>query len=181
MLLGPLGVYDLIGIDTSFYAGRSLWDAFRDRIVPSPILPALFKAGRLGQKKGVGFYVYSEQPSPPRIDPDLARLVEPYVRSRKHFNPQQLTTRLILPMLLEATRAIEEGIVPRSAGRRSGGDSWSGLPRRQGRTPVLGRLPGRRDDPRNARALGLSRPPRAPPALLIEMAEHGRTFYAAEH
>ena len=58
MLLGPLGLYDLIGIDTAFYAGRSMWDTFRDRIVPSPILPALFKAGRLGLKKDIGFYVY---------------------------------------------------------------------------------------------------------------------------
>ena len=111
MLLGPLGLYDLIGIDTAFYAGRSMWDTFRDRIVPSPILPALFKAGRLGLKKNIGFYVYDAQLPAPQIDESLIRLVEPYIRQRKSFSDEQLTVRLFVPMLLEATRAIEEGLV----------------------------------------------------------------------
>ena len=32
MPLGPMALYDLIGIDTAFYAGRTMWEAFPDRI-----------------------------------------------------------------------------------------------------------------------------------------------------
>ena len=54
MPMGPLALYDMVGLDTSFYAGRVMWEAFPDRIAASPILPALVKAGRLGQKIGRG-------------------------------------------------------------------------------------------------------------------------------
>ncbi len=111
MQLGPLGLMDLIGIDTAFYAGRSMYDTFRDRIVASPILPALFKAGRLGQKKGIGFYVYDPNRAQPEIDDSLSRYVEQYIRQRYTLSDEQVEIRLLVPMLLEATRALEEGLV----------------------------------------------------------------------
>ena len=49
-------MYDVIGLDTAYYAGRVMYDAFPDRTVASPILGALVKAGRLGQKSGAGLY-----------------------------------------------------------------------------------------------------------------------------
>ena len=52
MPMGPITLYDVIGLDTAFYAGRVMWEAFPDRIAASPILAALVKAGRLGQKTG---------------------------------------------------------------------------------------------------------------------------------
>jgi 3-hydroxyacyl-CoA dehydrogenase/enoyl-CoA hydratase/3-hydroxybutyryl-CoA epimerase/3-hydroxyacyl-CoA dehydrogenase/enoyl-CoA hydratase/3-hydroxybutyryl-CoA epimerase/enoyl-CoA isomerase len=111
MQLGPLGLLDLIGVDTAFYAGRSMYDTFRDRIVASPILPALFKAGRLGQKKGIGFYVYDPNRPQPEIDDSLSRYVEQYIRQRYSLSDEQVEIRLLVPMLLEATRALEEGLV----------------------------------------------------------------------
>lgn len=111
MQLGPLGLLDLIGIDTAFYAGRSMYDTFRDRIVASPILPALFKAGRLGQKKGIGFYVYDPNLAKPEIDDSLNRYVDQYIRQRYTLSDEQVEIRLLVPMLLEATRALEEGLV----------------------------------------------------------------------
>ena len=58
MPIGPFTLYDLVGIDTAFYAGRTMFDAFPDRVVASPILPALIKAGRMGVKNGLGFFSY---------------------------------------------------------------------------------------------------------------------------
>jgi 3-hydroxyacyl-CoA dehydrogenase/enoyl-CoA hydratase/3-hydroxybutyryl-CoA epimerase/3-hydroxyacyl-CoA dehydrogenase/enoyl-CoA hydratase/3-hydroxybutyryl-CoA epimerase/enoyl-CoA isomerase len=111
--LGPFELCDMIGIDTSFYAARTLWDLwpdFRERMVVSPILPALIKSGRLGQKCGRGFYLYPEQGSH-RLDPELDKLFAPYVRGSETFTNDELLYRLFLPMLLEATRALEEGVV----------------------------------------------------------------------
>ncbi len=58
MPMGPITLYDVVGLDTAFYAGRMMDEAFPDRIVVSPIVPALIKAGRLGQKSGAGFFDY---------------------------------------------------------------------------------------------------------------------------
>src|SRR5690606_18419926 len=43
MPVGPITLLDMVGIDTAMYAGRVMWEAFPDRIVASPILPALVK------------------------------------------------------------------------------------------------------------------------------------------
>jgi 3-hydroxyacyl-CoA dehydrogenase len=111
MPLGPLALYDLIGLDTAFYAGRTLWEAFPDRIAVTPVLPAFIKAGRLGQKSGRGFYDYRAGGERPELAPDAARIVEPYVRPKPPLRPVDLTARLFLPMLLEATRVLESGLV----------------------------------------------------------------------
>ncbi|MFV1967012.1 MAG: 3-hydroxyacyl-CoA dehydrogenase NAD-binding domain-containing protein [Pirellulaceae bacterium] len=109
MQMGPLEMYDMIGTDTSFYAGRTMWEAFRDRIVPSPVLPAMIKRGRLGQKSGLGFYSHAS--TPPVLDPRVPDLLSIYVREQRPFSDEQLTARLFLPMLLEATRALADGVV----------------------------------------------------------------------
>jgi 3-hydroxyacyl-CoA dehydrogenase/enoyl-CoA hydratase/3-hydroxybutyryl-CoA epimerase/3-hydroxyacyl-CoA dehydrogenase/enoyl-CoA hydratase/3-hydroxybutyryl-CoA epimerase/enoyl-CoA isomerase len=111
MPLGPLALYDLVGIDTSFYAGRTLWEAFPDRIAVLPVLPALFRSGRLGQKAGVGFYRYDPGAKRGRPDPQVDQLLEPYVRRTREISMQEISDRLFLPVLLEATRVLEAGII----------------------------------------------------------------------
>jgi hypothetical protein len=59
MPMGPIELYDMIGLDTAFYAGLVLSAAYGDRIEASPVIPALVKAGRLGRKSGGGFYAYA--------------------------------------------------------------------------------------------------------------------------
>ena len=51
MPMGPITLFDVVGLDTAFYAGRVMYDAFPDRVVVSPLVPALIKAGRLGQNR----------------------------------------------------------------------------------------------------------------------------------
>lgn len=111
MPLGPLALYDLVGIDTSFYAGRTMWEAFPDRIAALPVLPALFRKGRMGRKSGAGFYRY--EPGEPRgqRDPIAEKLLEPYVRRPREHSLQEIGDRLLLPVVLEATRVLREGIV----------------------------------------------------------------------
>jgi 3-hydroxyacyl-CoA dehydrogenase/enoyl-CoA hydratase/3-hydroxybutyryl-CoA epimerase/3-hydroxyacyl-CoA dehydrogenase/enoyl-CoA hydratase/3-hydroxybutyryl-CoA epimerase/enoyl-CoA isomerase len=111
MPLGPLALYDLIGIDTSFYAGRTIWEAFPDRIAVQPVLPALFRKGRLGQKAGAGFYRYEAGSTRWQPDPLVAELLEPYVRPGRAISPSEIEDRLLLPVLLEATRVLEAGVV----------------------------------------------------------------------
>lgn len=112
MPVGPILLYDMVGIDTAFYAGRTMYDAFPDRTLASPILPALVKSGRLGQKTGLGFYSYENRKKKAEPDPAALKYIEPYIRGMpRDETDAQLMDRLFLPMLLEATRVIEAKIV----------------------------------------------------------------------
>ncbi|TML32519.1 MAG: 3-hydroxybutyryl-CoA dehydrogenase [Actinobacteria bacterium] len=57
--LGPLGLADLIGLDTCVAIMEVLRDGLSDdRYAPCPLLKELVTAGRLGRKSGAGFYIY---------------------------------------------------------------------------------------------------------------------------
>lgn len=114
MPMGPLELYDMIGLDTAFYAGLVLSAAYGDRIEASPLIPALVKSGRLGRKTGAGFYHYGTGGQRSRIErPDagVAKLVRPYALPARETTDAIICDRLLLPMLLEALRVLDEGIV----------------------------------------------------------------------
>ena len=114
MPMGPLELYDMIGLDTAFYAGLVLTDAYGDRIEPSPVIPAMVKSGRLGRKTGAGFYRYSGSGPRARVErPDegVAAVIAPYALPARGGDDRTIIDRLILPMVLEATRVLDEGIV----------------------------------------------------------------------
>jgi 3-hydroxyacyl-CoA dehydrogenase/enoyl-CoA hydratase/3-hydroxybutyryl-CoA epimerase/3-hydroxyacyl-CoA dehydrogenase/enoyl-CoA hydratase/3-hydroxybutyryl-CoA epimerase/enoyl-CoA isomerase len=111
MPMGPIQLYDVVGIDTTLYAGKVMRDAFPDRVVESPLLLSMVSAGRLGQKSGRGFFAYQKGKPQGNPDPTLSEVVDPLVRSQTKFTQEQITDRLFLPMVLEATRIIEDKLV----------------------------------------------------------------------
>ena len=114
MPMGPLELYDMIGLDTAFYAGLVLSAAYGDRIEASPLIPALVKSGRLGRKSGAGFYQYREGGQRARVDradAGVAALARPYALPARGTDDAAIADRLLLPMLLEALRVLDEGIV----------------------------------------------------------------------
>ena len=57
--MGPLGLADLIGLDTVLQIAEVLFDEFREAAyAPPPRLRRMVAAGRLGRKSGAGFYDY---------------------------------------------------------------------------------------------------------------------------
>lgn len=111
MPMGPITLYDLVGLDTATYAGMVMYQAFPDRVVASPLVPAMVKQGRLGQKSGRGFYSYQNKKGRAEEDPAIEKLIAPYRRGERKFSREELTSRLFLPMLLEATRMLADHIV----------------------------------------------------------------------
>ena len=114
MPMGPIELYDMIGLDTAFYAGLVLSAAYGDRIEASPLIPALVKAGRLGRKTGAGFYRFHGTGPKARIagsDEEVARIVARYALDPRETSDRVIADRLFLPMLLEALRVLDEGIV----------------------------------------------------------------------
>lgn len=112
MPMGPLELYDMVGMDTALYAGGVMRDAFPDRMIDSPILASLVAAGRLGRKSGQGFYSYQNKKQKRAFDPELQTIVAPHVKSvGPSMSNELLTSRLFLPMLLEATHVLSDGLV----------------------------------------------------------------------
>jgi 3-hydroxyacyl-CoA dehydrogenase/enoyl-CoA hydratase/3-hydroxybutyryl-CoA epimerase/3-hydroxyacyl-CoA dehydrogenase/enoyl-CoA hydratase/3-hydroxybutyryl-CoA epimerase/enoyl-CoA isomerase len=116
MPMGPITLYDVVGIDVAVHAGRTMAEAFPDRVVPVKLVQQLVERGRIGQKAGKGFFDYGPPKSgkPPRgtDSPEVAKLIESCrTGGPQKFSTEQLIDRLFLPMLVEATRVIDDGIV----------------------------------------------------------------------
>jgi len=111
MPMGPITLYDTVGLDVAVHAGSVLKDAFPDRVEPSSILPAMVEAGRLGKKVGRGFFDYGGKKKDRGVEsPEVEALIKSHRRGDKKFSPEELTDRLFLPMLLEATRVLEDSV-----------------------------------------------------------------------
>lgn len=111
MPMGPIALYDMVGLDTALYAGKVLSDAFADRFCGSMILPAMVEAGRLGQKSGSGFYAYTDKKKKGVPDPTVEPLLKQFIRDKRKFSRDEITDRLMLPMLVEASLLLEEELV----------------------------------------------------------------------
>lgn len=75
--IGPIGLVDLIGIDSTNSIMERMYEQFGDvRYAPKPIIRQLKTAGYLGRKTGRGFYTY-EKPNSSRVAADDASPVEP--------------------------------------------------------------------------------------------------------
>ena len=109
MPMGPLTLIDEVGIDTAVHVGRILVAAFGDRLEFPEWFDRLVDDGRLGAKAGKGFYRYKDgkrQEPDPAVYPLLG--LEPNAGPP---DPQLAIDRLILPMLNEAARCLDEGVV----------------------------------------------------------------------
>jgi 3-hydroxyacyl-CoA dehydrogenase/enoyl-CoA hydratase/carnithine racemase len=177
MPLGPIALYDLVGLDTALFAGRVMWEAFPERVLLSPVLPALVKTGRLGQKTGSGFFSYKNKRKTAQPDTEGEELVRSYSKVTTKFTPELLTHRLFLPMLLEATRVLQEKLV------RDVRDVDLGLIFGLGFPPFKGGLLFWADTLGAAKIVEMLKPLEQlgerfhPTPLLVEMAKAGKKFY----
>jgi 3-hydroxyacyl-CoA dehydrogenase/enoyl-CoA hydratase/3-hydroxybutyryl-CoA epimerase/3-hydroxyacyl-CoA dehydrogenase/enoyl-CoA hydratase/3-hydroxybutyryl-CoA epimerase/enoyl-CoA isomerase len=116
MPMGPITLYDVVGLDVAVHAGGTMVEAYPDRVVPAVVLEKLVERGRIGQKAGKGFFDYgvSKPGKPPRGTESkevAALLAECRTGPQRKFKSEELIDRLFLPMLLEATRALEDRLV----------------------------------------------------------------------
>jgi 3-hydroxyacyl-CoA dehydrogenase / enoyl-CoA hydratase / 3-hydroxybutyryl-CoA epimerase / enoyl-CoA isomerase len=111
MPMGPIALHDLVGLDVALFAGQVVASAYSDRAEMCPILQDLVDAGRLGKKSGLGFRSYTGKKGRPAPDPGFGEFLAKHKTGEKEFTIDEITDRLFLPMLLEATRTLEDGIV----------------------------------------------------------------------
>jgi 3-hydroxyacyl-CoA dehydrogenase/enoyl-CoA hydratase/3-hydroxybutyryl-CoA epimerase/3-hydroxyacyl-CoA dehydrogenase/enoyl-CoA hydratase/3-hydroxybutyryl-CoA epimerase/enoyl-CoA isomerase len=110
MPMGPITLHDVVGLDTALYAGRVIAAAYPDRATTPRIVAELVQECRLGQKSGAGFYSYAKG-SRGADDPALAPILNKCRAGQRTFDSEQISDRLFLSMLTEASRVLMEGIV----------------------------------------------------------------------
>jgi 3-hydroxyacyl-CoA dehydrogenase/enoyl-CoA hydratase/3-hydroxybutyryl-CoA epimerase/3-hydroxyacyl-CoA dehydrogenase/enoyl-CoA hydratase/3-hydroxybutyryl-CoA epimerase/enoyl-CoA isomerase len=180
LAMGPFRMLDEIGLDVALKSGVMLRDAFPDRTVASPVLITMVKAGLLGMKTGRGFFIHhgvAEPGGPISPNREVDRIVGRWARPAGPIDRDRITCRLTLPMVLEASRILEEGRV------RDAGDVDLGVVFGLGFPASRGGLLYWADELGASRIVELLEPlgvlgERArPTAMLQEMARTGRTFY----
>ncbi|MGA2572551.1 MAG: 3-hydroxyacyl-CoA dehydrogenase NAD-binding domain-containing protein, partial [Terracidiphilus sp.] len=167
---------------------------------PFRLMDALIKLGRLGQKSGAGFFSYADPSSsakPAKPDPATIEIVARWVKTSHQHSAENIILRLLLPMILEAARILEESSAWHGHPAREECEHWqdaSGTlrdPRDIDLAVIFGLgFPARRggllwwaDTIKPAALLEMLRPlerigPRwQPTRLLTELAAQGRRFY----
>jgi 3-hydroxyacyl-CoA dehydrogenase/enoyl-CoA hydratase/3-hydroxybutyryl-CoA epimerase/3-hydroxyacyl-CoA dehydrogenase/enoyl-CoA hydratase/3-hydroxybutyryl-CoA epimerase/enoyl-CoA isomerase len=179
MPMGPITLYDVVGLDTAYFAGQVMYEAFPERIGQSALLAAMVQAKRLGQKTGVGFFKYADKKGRGQPDPTLNDLLRPLMRKQEKLKEEQIIARLFLPMVLEATRILAEGKV------RDARDVDLGLIFGVGFPPFKGGLLFWADTLGTAKIVEMLKPLESlgeryrPTPMLLDMAKSGKGFYEA--
>ena len=114
--MGPAYLMDVVGIDTGVHAAQIMADAFPDRMkMPNKtVAEYLFEAKRYGQKNGVGFYSYApDRKGKPKksVDPSVEEYISKGKKNEVQVSDEEIVERMMLPMIFECARCLEEKIV----------------------------------------------------------------------
>ncbi len=112
MPMGPAELIDEIGVDVGAKVAHILHDAFGARMLPTALNEKIVKAGRLGKKNGKGLYKYTTEGRKvnKELDTDVYELLG-ITPNEGAVASEEIIERCILPMINEASRCLEEGIV----------------------------------------------------------------------
>ena len=108
--VGPLTLLDEVGLDIAGKSGPIMAAAFGPRMERTPTLQRVLDSGRTGRKARKGFYRYDAQGKRLGVD-DAIYALTPAGASRHTMNADAIQQRTVLPMLNEAVRCLEEGII----------------------------------------------------------------------
>ena len=109
MPMGPMALTDEVGIDVAVKVAHILKEAFADRLPVPAWVDKTPESGRLGTKNGKGFYRYEGRE---RKEPDPAVYALLGLQPRiQNPDPGAIADRMVLPMVNEAARCLEEGVV----------------------------------------------------------------------
>lgn len=97
MPMGPVELADTVGLDVGLSVARILGKEFGTPVPKQ--LEEMVEAGKLGKKSGEGFYAWGDDGKPQKD------------RSKASQRPENLTDRLMLPMVNTAVACLRQGVV----------------------------------------------------------------------
>ena len=114
--MGPAYLLDVVGIDTAVHAAKIMANAFPDRMKyeGENIFDLMFKENRFGQKNNLGFYEYTldKKGKPAKnLNPEIYNLIKKYVKKNIEISDEEIVERMMLPMIIESARCLEDKIV----------------------------------------------------------------------
>lgn len=114
--MGPAYLLDVVGIDTAHHAQAVMAEGFPERMSKNykDAVDVMFEQQRFGQKNGNGFFAYSvDRRGKPKknIDPAVADLLAPVLGTATTFTSDEIIARMMIPMINEVVRCLEEGII----------------------------------------------------------------------
>ncbi len=114
--MGPAYLLDVVGIDTAHHAQAVMAAGFPERMQKDyrDAIDVLFDAGRFGQKNGQGFWRYKEDSKgKPKKEEDAAvdDLLAEVSQPKRDFSDEEIIARMMIPMVNEVVRCLEEGII----------------------------------------------------------------------
>lgn len=179
MPMGPMELIDEVGVDVGAKVAHILHDAFGARMIPCPMNKKVVDAGRLGKKNGKGIYNYETEGKKTKkvLKPEIYELLG-VTPSPGAVADEEILERCVLPMINEASRCIEEGVVASASEVDLGMIMGTGFPPFRGGllryADSLGaKLVVERLQKYQARFGARYEPAKA----LLARAEHGQKFY----
>ncbi len=115
--MGPAYLEDVVGIDTGSHVSDIISAGYPDRMprLELDALRLMAENKRFGQKNGIGFYRYETDPNgkPRRSVADDTRglLARIQPKGTSEFTDQEIVDRMMLPLIIEAAHALEDGVV----------------------------------------------------------------------
>jgi 3-hydroxyacyl-CoA dehydrogenase/enoyl-CoA hydratase/3-hydroxybutyryl-CoA epimerase/enoyl-CoA isomerase len=183
--MGPAYLLDVVGIDTAHHADVVMAQGFPDRMAyeAKSAIAAMFEAKRFGQKNGKGFYQYlPDGKGIPRKQEDLeaAGFLKPLIQQDHSaaITDQDIVDRMLLPMIIEGSRCLEDRIVASPAEVDLGLRSGLGFPPFRGGALYFADQVGLQALCQRAEAFKALGKLYEPTAQMLRLAETGSTFYA---
>lgn len=114
--MGPAYLLDVVGIDTAHHAQAVMAQGFPQRMQKTArdAIDVLFEHQRYGQKNGLGFYRYAPDTKGKPVkeqDKNVDALLSEVTHISTAFTAQEIIARMMIPMVNEVARCLEEGIV----------------------------------------------------------------------
>jgi 3-hydroxyacyl-CoA dehydrogenase/enoyl-CoA hydratase/3-hydroxybutyryl-CoA epimerase len=177
--VGPITLYDEVGLDVAQKAGKILAAAFADRMQPSSVLDRMVADARQGRKNGRGFFTYGEDGKKAGPDETVYAVIgNPAARTLPRAEIQE---RLGLTMVNEALRTLEEGVLRSARDGDVGAVLGIGFPPFRGGPFWYVDQTGAQNVLERMWALEAKHGPRfAPAPLLVERAATGERFFPEE-
>ena len=109
--MGAFTLMDEVGIDVMAKVNKIFESAYGDRMKGPKIFQDMYEKKWLGKKTGKGFYLYGT--GKPCFNPEVLNLLPKPISARAQASETELTDRVILGMVNEAGRCLEEKIIGR--------------------------------------------------------------------
>jgi 3-hydroxyacyl-CoA dehydrogenase len=182
LAMGPFRMGDLAGLDIG-WAGRKRRAAANPAGYAPVVADRLCEAGRFGQKTGAGWYRYEAGKRDPIPDPVVEALIEAFRKEKggtpRQVSDQEVVERCMFALVNEGARILEEGIAARASDIDIVYLNGYGFPLHRGGPMLYADTVGLPNVVRTLRRFAAEPGADAswqPAALLVKLADEGRTF-----